>query len=132
MKRGLTILFLMLAAAAFTALYAASAVKSGDTVFAEWVKNGWYHGTVGDRCNGTGYMINFDDGDVKCCTPDKIVRDTVPAKTDVLPGKRVLAQWSDGRYYPGKVSVISDGKFNIDFDDGDKGTVDLAQVRLFD
>lgn len=107
-------------------------IKPGDTVYAEWVKNGWYHGTAGEQCEDGNYMIFFDDGDTKCCNTGIIVKDVVPPKTSVLPGKSVLAEWTNGKYYPGKVTVINDDTYSIDFDDGDKGKVRLEQIRLRD
>jgi len=111
---------------------AESNIKPGDIVFAEWEKNGWYHGTVGEECGNGRFMILFDDGDTKCCTTYVIVPDVIPPKTSVLPGKAVLAQWSDGKYYPGTVSVTNEDIYNINFDDGDKGKVTLNQIRLRD
>lgn len=115
-----------------TGISASSEISTGDIVFAEWQTNGWYHGTVEDICGEDSFMIFYDDGDTKCCPAGIIVKDVIPPKTSVLPGKRVLAQWSDGRYYPGTVSVISGDTFNINFDDGDKGKVTLDQIRLRD
>lgn len=113
-----------------TVSHSAADIQPGDIVYAEWVTNGWYHGTVGDMCEEGSYMIYFDDGDTKCCNTAAIVKDVIPPKTSVLPGKSVLAQWSDGKYYPGKVTVINGDIFNISFDDGDKGQVRLDQIRL--
>ncbi len=132
-KKLLIALAALLLPFAFTAgISASSEISPGDIVFAEWQVNGWYHGTVGDLCEEDSFMIFFDDGDTKCCPSSIIVKDVIPPKTSVLPGKRVLAQWSDGRYYPGTVSVISGDTFNINFDDGDKGKVTLSQIRLRD
>jgi len=110
----------------------ASTFNQGDIVFAEWVVNGWYHGTVGDECGDGSYMILFDDGDTKCCNAGLIVKDVIPSASNALPGKEVLALWSDGKYYPGTIGVISDGYYYIRFNDGDKGKVTLDQLRLRD
>ncbi|PKL18894.1 MAG: hypothetical protein CVV49_03830 [Spirochaetae bacterium HGW-Spirochaetae-5] len=112
--------------------WSGSNIRPGDTVYAQWTVNGWYHGTVGDVCGAGSYMVYFDDGDTKCCNTGIIVKDVIPPKTGVLPGKAVLAEWTDGNYYPGKVSVINNDLYSIDFDDGDKRKVTLEQIRLRD
>jgi len=111
-------------------LSAESKIKSGDIVFAEWSVNGWYHGTVGEECDAGSFMIFFDDSDTKCCQISNIVKDVVPQQSNVLPGVKVLAQWTDGKFYPGTVSVINNGTIYINFDDGDKRQVTLDQIRL--
>ncbi len=103
--------------------------KVGDAVFAEWVTNGWYHGKIAKTCDA-GWHIAFDDGDQKCCSLTQIVKDAVPAANKVKVGKKVLAQWSNGRYYPGRVTAIAGGSYTIKFDDGDQGAVTLNQIRL--
>lgn len=100
-----------------------------NAVFAEWVVNGWYHGSQGEAC-GNGFMIYFDDGDKKCCAATVIVKDIIPYPSSVTAGKKVLAEWTNGKYYPGTVSSISGDSYNINFDDGDKGTVRIDQIRL--
>ena len=40
----------------------AAKVKVGDTVWAQWKPNAWYHGKV-DRLTDIGFKVNFDDGD---------------------------------------------------------------------
>ena len=132
-KKFFTFLAALMLSVTFTAdISASEEISPGDIVFAEWAVNGWYHGTVGDVCGDGSFMIFFDDGDTRCCPVRIIVKDVIPAKTGVLPGKRVLAQWSDGKFYPGTVGVISGDTFNINFDDGDKGKVTLDQIRLWD
>lgn len=107
----------------------AFAQQTGDIVWAEWQTNGWYHGTVGEPC-GAGFTVNFDDGDVKCCTTAQIVADAVPSAAQVKAGSRVLALWTDGHFYPGTVKAVSGKDYLIDFDDGDKGKATLEQIRL--
>lgn len=103
--------------------------KPGEAVYAEWTPNGWYHGKIDKQCE-VGWHIAFDDGDRKCCTPAQIVKDVVPDASKVKVGSKVLAQWQNNRFYPGKVSAISGGVYSISFDDGDKGTAKLSQIRL--
>jgi hypothetical protein len=105
-------------------------IKPGDIVFAEWVVNGWYHGTVGSVCGEEMYTILFDDGDTKCCGKDQIVHDRIPNKNTITMGTTVLAQWTDGKFYPGTIVKIENDYYYINFDDGDKSTVTLSQLRL--
>ncbi|MCC6157639.1 MAG: DUF4537 domain-containing protein [Deltaproteobacteria bacterium] len=128
MRRRMTFGVLLLLAIA-TMAYAAGELKPGTAVFAEWVANGWYHGKIDKKCDA-GWHIAFDDGDQKCCTTAQIVADVVPAKAAVAVGAKVLAQWTTGKYYPGKVSAINGANYAIAFDDGDNGTVKLEQIRL--
>jgi DNA repair Crb2-like protein len=112
------------------AVMAQSALPTGTVVFAEWGENSWYHGTVAETC-ADGYLIVYDDGDTKCCTLAEIVLDAIPDLSEVDVESRVLAQWGRGQFYPGSVSAISDGEYVIAYDDGDRSTVSLAQIRLF-
>jgi hypothetical protein len=132
MRRKRISLFLLLIGSAlfFSIASAQSNLTGGAEVYAEWVKNGWYHGKIGIECE-SGFIINFDDGDVKCCSLNEIVADQVPAESEVNLKSRVLAQWSDGRFYPGTVVGNKDGEYSISFDDGDKGKVTIEKLRLF-
>ncbi len=44
-------------------------------------------------------------------------------------GDRVLGQWSDGLWYPAKISGVAGADFNISFDDGDTAVLPAAKVR---
>lgn len=101
----------------------------GQAVYAEWTPNGWYHGKITQTCDA-GWHILFDDGDQKCCAPAQIVKDVVPNASKVKVGSNVLALWSNGKFYPGKVTAIAAGVYSIAFADGDKGTANLSQIRL--
>ncbi len=111
------------------ALFSQTALKAGDIVFAEWTPNGWYHGKIEKKCD-IGWHVQFDDGDQKCCHPDTIARDAVPAKNLVRKGSLVLAQWTDGRFYPGVVVSVEGDVYSIQFDDGDSRSVGIEMIRL--
>ena len=108
---------------------AQSAIPNGTVVFAEWSEGSWYHGTIAETC-ADGYLIVFDDGDTRCCALAQIVLDAIPDHSEVDVESRVLAQWGRGQFYPGSVSAISDGGYDIAYDDGDRSTVSLVQIRL--
>ncbi len=103
----------------------------GTPVFAEWMENDWYHGRIDGQCSD-GYMILFDDGDTKCCRVTEIVADVIPVSYDIEEGTPVLAQWNDGRFFPGVAVSGKDGKYNINYFDGDTSVVFLEQIRVMD
>jgi hypothetical protein len=102
----------------------------GDTVWAQWLPNAWYHGKV-DKKGAAGLHVTFDDGDQADRPLGLIVVDRAPNKEDVKVGTHLLAIWTDGKVYPGTVTrVIAGGKYAIQFDDGDSATVGLDDLRL--
>ena len=56
---------------------------------------------------------------------------TAPLPADQLAvGDRVMAQWTNGRWYPGRIVAIRDGKYDINYDDGDRSRgLPAAKVR---
>lgn len=46
-------------------------------------------------------------------------------------GDRVLAQWSNGKWYPAQIATYRGGRYHIRFDDGDTARVTERQVRPF-
>jgi hypothetical protein len=125
-----SIAFMILVAIAVgSALAGGGGFSNGDVVWAEWTSNGWYHGKVDKTCDA-GWHVQFDDGDQKCCTGAQIVKDVPPDPSKVKVGSKVLAQWTNQKYYPGKVAAIAGGDYSINFDDGDKGKVKISQIRL--
>jgi hypothetical protein len=104
-------------------------IKTGDVVWAEWMPNAWYHGKIA-KIAGKEYHIAFDDGDKATVDLSKIALDRAPRKGDVKLNVRVLAKFKKGAFYPGKISGIDGGNYNIQFDDGDVDTVKLDELRL--
>jgi len=51
--------------------------------------------------------------------------------TTLKVGDRVMARWTNGSWYPGKIVAISaDGKYDVNYDDGDKSrALPAAKVR---
>src|SRR5262249_44299313 len=109
---------------------AARTAKQDDVVWAQWRPNAWYHGKVTKKVD-FGVHITFDDGDEADLPITAVAIDKAPAKDAVKPGVRVIAVWSDGKYYPGTVAGDGEnGKYKIHFDDGDKGEGSLEGLRL--
>lgn len=93
-------------------------VAVGDTVWAQWKPNAWYHGKVDATCD-LGLHVAFDDGDVGCYSPALVVLDKPAAEVPKSRLRmRVLALWSDGRFYPATVTREAGAHFDVRFDDG--------------
>ena len=95
----------------------------GESVFAWWAANEVYFvGTVVEEREGKTLVV-FEDGEQAWVnTRDQIKR------LDVVVGSEVMARWTDGRYYPGRVSRIVGRALFIDYDDGDKGWTSWAGI----
>lgn len=101
----------------------------GDRVWAQWTPNAWFPGRVG-RTAEVGLHIEFDDGDRADRPASLAAVDRAPQADQVKVGSRVLARWTDDRFYPATVTVIDGGSFAVRFDDQDRRTVGLADLRL--
>ena len=103
--------------------------KQGSIVWAEWTENSWYHGVV-DRVDGDDALsVAFDDGDQAVVSRDRLAIDSAPDPKHVQVGTRVLASWM-GDLYPARVSSVSDGHCQVNFDDGDTGASAVHDLRL--
>jgi hypothetical protein len=112
MNRFLAMLACLVAVAAPAA---AEDVKVGDTVLAHWTQgNAYFLGTVVEE-RSPGFLIVFEDGDTVVVSKAKI------RKNDIQVGSRVIARWTDGEYYQGRVARIVGRALYIHYDDGDKG-----------
>jgi hypothetical protein len=107
---------------------AAEPPKVGDAVWAQWRPNNWQHGKA-DKATAVGLHVTFDDGNEADLPAGLIAVDRAPKKADVPAGARVVALWTDDRWYPGTVGQVAGGKYSIRFDDGDERDVELAEVR---
>ncbi|MBT3276109.1 MAG: hypothetical protein HN368_23375 [Spirochaetales bacterium] len=104
-------------------------IPNETVVYAEWSSNSWYRGKISSSCP-EGYLVLFDDGAEKCCTQWEIVLDESPEKDEAQVNTAVLAEWSNGRFYPGIIAAISEDEYKIQYDDGDISVVKLSQLRL--
>jgi hypothetical protein len=103
---------------------AARAVEVGDTVLAYWAPaKAYFIGTAVEKAEG-GYLIVFEDGDSGVVPAGKI------RKYDIKVGTKVMALWTDGKRYPGKVAKVVGRAFYIHYDDGDKGWAPWSWISV--
>ncbi|MDB5420325.1 MAG: hypothetical protein JWR59_272 [Brevundimonas sp.] len=57
---------------------------------------------------------------------------TVPSARSMPDGAWVLAQWSDGEYYPGVLQGRQSGAYHVAFDDGTEASLSVRQIRPYD
>lgn len=126
-----SIMWLALAGLTAMALPALAAdPKVGDTVWAQWRPNAWYHGKADKACD-RGLHIAFDDGDQACISPALAAVDRGATTGELKPGTRVLARWSDGKYYGATVLRSAGGdKVRVQYDDRAELDVAAAETRL--
>lgn len=55
----------------------------------------------------------------------------LPAKASQV-GDRVLAEWTEGLWYPARIHSIEGDEIDLNFDDGDISVVNQSQVRPID
>lgn len=104
--------------------------KVGDTVWAQWRPNSWYHGKIDKTCD-RGLHVAFDDGDKACISPALAAVDAGAAIGDLKPGVRVIARWTDGKFYPATVMRGAGGdKVHVQFDDRAELDVPASDTRI--
>jgi len=102
----------------------ARAVEIGDTVLAYWEQGkAYFIGTAVEKADG-GYRIVFEDGD-RAVVPEAKIR-----KYDIKVGTKVIALWTDGKRYRGKVAKVVGRAFYIHYDDGDKGWAPRSWISV--
>jgi hypothetical protein len=102
----------------------AQAVEVGDTVLAYWPPaKAYFIGTAVEKADG-GYLVVFEDGDRGVVPADKI------RKYDLKVGSPVIALWTDGKRYRGKIGKVVGRAFYIHYDDGDKGWAPWSWISV--
>jgi hypothetical protein len=129
-KRILSTGSVLLLALSMAVSLSAGSFRTGDRVYAQWLPNAWYPGKIAGDCR-LGWEVLFDDGDRKCCSPHHIVLDRVPAEKELVVGARVLALWTNGKFYPGIIASVEGDRYFIQFDDGDTRRVTGEDIRLY-
>jgi hypothetical protein len=109
---------------------AAPVPKVGDKVWAQWNPNQeWYRGKATKTC-AIGLHIVFSN-DEKADLPLALMAlDSAPKKDEVAVGTRVLAFFTDDKFYPGTVMKMGEDNYDIQYDNGDTHTVTLDDLRL--
>jgi hypothetical protein len=92
-----------------------AAFAAGDTVAAKWTDGNLYLATVKSVDGGTVNVVYADDESAGA-VPETDVR-AIPAAT-FAEGDRVLAVWSQGRFYAGKVTKANGSSYVITWEDG--------------
>lgn len=93
----------------------AAAQRVGDWVLAQWRGGAaWYPGVIAQR-QGEMITIRYDDGTMET-RPLNQVR-----PYDWQVGTRVSCRWTDGRWYPARITAMDPGGLTISvlYDDGD-------------
>jgi len=108
----------------------ASAFKTGDTVWAAWSTDSWWHGSVDESCEKDakkGWHVTFDDGDQGCYVAGEIFHDVAPT-APLAVGAQVLAFWTDTHYYSAEILEVTEAGYKVKFTDGVEKEVALDQV----
>lgn len=113
-------------AAASPAATTTAAFAAGDTVAAKWADGKLYLATVKSVDHDTVNVVWADDG-AAGAVPETDVH-AIPAATFAV-GDRVLAVWSQGRFYAGKVTKVTGSSYTIAWDDGTTpSTVEAGRI----
>lgn len=121
-------LLAVLCVVCFSSVGLAATPKVGDKVWAQWKPNAWYHGTIDAPCDW-GVHVKFDDGDQGCFPRELVAVDQPIAPANLVPGTRVLAIWSNGKYYPATVTgKPAGGKVDVFFDDRTPFKADIKTI----
>ncbi|MFX1239053.1 MAG: tudor domain-containing protein [Promethearchaeota archaeon] len=102
-----------------------SDLKEGDRIIGNWKGRGrWYEGKI-KKINKKGRVyLKYDDGDKEWIEDFTRIRKTEMLDDKILSkykkGDRIIGNWlKQNKWYPGIVRVISEGRINVQYDDGD-------------
>jgi hypothetical protein len=111
---------------AASAAPAAAAIVAGDSVAATWTDGNLYLATV-TSIDGDAVAVKYSDDGTSASLPAAQVR-PIPQTTFAV-GDRVLAVWSKGRFYAGRVTEATDTSYVVAWDDGSTpSTVQAGQI----
>jgi hypothetical protein len=103
-----------------------AAFAAGDTVAATWTDGNLYLATV-TAIDGDSVTVEYSDDGSSATVQSAEVR-PIPA-TSFAAGDRVLAVWSNGRFYAGEITEANGTSYVVAWDDGSEpSTVDAGQV----
>lgn len=129
MKRIILLFFSYLAVLTPLACTRIEPLKVGDAVWAQWTPQLWYRGRIEAACE-RGFKIRFDAQDEKCSPPTELAKDITPTRTPPDVGMAVLAPGGGDTYRRAKVLAKSGWKYEVEFEDGSRGSFTLKELRL--
>jgi phage antirepressor YoqD-like protein len=104
----------------------ADAVKVGDNVAAEWMTDSWYLATV-KKVTGDKYDVDYADNTSGSVTLAQIK--TLDKNLKLAVGDKVMAVWSNAKFYTGAVQDLKEGGATIKWDDGSSPSfVELGKI----
>jgi hypothetical protein len=103
-----------------------AAFAAGDTVAAKWGDGKLYLATVKSVDGDTVNVVYADDGSADAVPVTDV--HAIPEATFAV-GDHVLAVWSQGRFYAGKVTRATGSSYEIAWDDGTTpSTVEAGKI----
>src|SRR5262245_41339919 len=102
--------------------------KPGETVWAQWRPNAWYHGKIEKKTN-VGFHINYDDGDQADVSASLLALDKEVKKDALKPGTRVIVPGDGTVSQLATVLKVDDDKVSCRYEDLSENTVELKDVR---
>ncbi len=89
---------------------------AGTAVAAKWGGDAYYIAKVTGFTDGGKYRVEYGDGDKGEVEARDMVR--VSADRGIAVGARVLACWTGARMYPGVVTMRTQDRYTVKWDDG--------------
>lgn len=103
--------------------------KVGDSVWAQWQPNAWYHGKI-DKKADVGFHIAFDDGDEATVPSAFIAVDKAAKKSDLKPGTRIVVPRDGTTSQAASVVKVDGDKVECQYEDLSDATVEMKDVRV--
>jgi len=107
-------------------------IRIGSNVWARAVNGDYYRGAVTALTDKV--HVKFENGDTIAhdrADEDALVYDMDPNPNDIKIATRVIAHWSGvAAYLSGSITKIEGNKYHVLYDDGDRGTNRLEQMRI--
>jgi len=107
-------------------------IRIGSNVWAKAINGDYYRGQV--TALSDKVYIKFENGDTIAHDrndTDALVYDMDPNPNEIKIGTKVIAHWSGlSAYLPGTVTKIESNKYHVLYEDGDRGTNRVEQMRI--
>lgn len=91
------------------------ALSLGQQVSAQWSDGNWYLAKI-DSVSGNTFNVTYADGEKGAVKMEEIR--SIPSNMALKAGDRVLAVWSEARFYGGVVQSVDADGATIKWDDG--------------